>query len=287
MIYSSCFVAQKRIMKLKNIFIQNKKQADKTTKMARKISNSFKTQEEKIEFENLILKINQLNNIERFEMIGFIAHEIKNPLSTIMGFSDLMSKTDNDKLYKEYAAHIYSNTNELLKKLTDMIEISKSGYKDLKINNKHFDTKKTTENVISDMKPSIKAKNILVITSLDEDICLVADVTKFKQVLFNLISNAIKNTPSNGRIEIKNYIKNEMFYTVITNSGKRIKKINKSKLFNFFTKMKDSLPAGSGLGLAICKNIVKAQNGDIKIDYKYKKGTSIWFSIPIKNSNKS
>ena len=133
-----------------------------------------------------------------------------------------------------------------------------------------------------------KEKNITFNYTLS-DITINADPLRFKQLIYNLISNAIKFSKENSSISIVSYIdSNKDFIFEIKDTGDGICKKDLGKIFTFFTQVNRSQlkrQQGSGVGLAVCKKIVNAHNGEINVKSRLHYGSTFWFSIPQKNTS--
>ena len=128
-----------------------------------------------------------------------------------------------------------------------------------------------------------KEKNLTFNYTLS-DVTITADPLRFKQLVYNLISNAIKFSKENGVISIVSYINtNKEFIFEIKDSGDGISKKDLCKIFTFFTQVNRSQlkrQQGSGVGLAVCKKIAKAHGGDIFVKSRLHYGSTFWFVIP-------
>lgn len=219
-----------------------------------------------------------------------LSHEIRTPMNAIIGFSALLS---NDKLTDEkkiaYINSIQENGTELLKLISDLIDISTIEARQIKIN-------KTQEVVDEFLRLQLgyakglldysKKTHINLITTLPADytpMAIMADFTKLQQVFQNLISNAVKFTEE-GEIEVGFTIPD--IHTIrffVKDSGIGIAPENFEKIFERFNKVGDqnSIFRGVGLGLSISKGLIEAMGGKIWLESEGEKGSCLFFTIPL------
>lgn len=217
-----------------------------------------------------------------------LSHEIRTPLNAIIGFSSLLS--DNDLSFGErrnISEIIYRNSNDLLRLIENLIEISEIETGQLLVKKKEFSVNSMMTDLyrqlIEDDKKASSVKLSLRREIHGDDLIILSDQTRLQQVLFQLLSNSCKFT-ENGFIEFGYSLKDEttlMFYVV--DSGIGIEPEKQSLIFNPFRQVDDTNTrryGGMGLGLAISKHIVEKLGGKIWINSTPKSGTSIYFTIP-------
>lgn len=238
-------------------------------------------------FEILTLKEEQKNSsIEKTEFLASISHEFKTPLNSIMGFSDILSEKIKDPQDLRFLHNISQSSVYLMKLIQNIIDYSSSEYKPFDLKIEKLRPKVIIENVLENFEQLRKEKNIIFNYTLS-DIIIEGDLLRIKQVIYNLISNAVKFSKENSIISIVTYIndKNEFIFE-IQDKGDGISKKDIAKIFNFFSLVnKDQMNSqqGSGIGLALCKKILRAHGGDIFVKSKPHMGSTFWFSIPIKS----
>lgn len=217
-----------------------------------------------------------------------LSHEIRTPLNAIIGFSSLLS--DSDLSFGErrnISEIIYRNSNDLLRLIENLIEISEIETGQLIIKKKEFSVNSMMTDLyrqlIEDDKKASSVKLSLRKEVHGDDLIILSDQTRLQQVLFQLLSNSCKFT-ENGFIEFGYSLKDEstlMFYVV--DSGIGIEPEKQSLVFNPFRQVDDSNTrryGGMGLGLAISKHIVEKLGGKIWINSTPKSGTSVYFTVP-------
>ena len=214
------------------------------------------------------------------EMTAKIAHEIRNPITVIGGFLNRMNKKleDNEDI-KKYTKIISEELSRLENIVNEILEYSR-GTKATQI--EQVNLVESIREVLMMYEDFIKQKDIMLNTEwLEEKIFINADKDKIKQVLINLIKNAIEAVDQNGKIDLKVKVEGGNVIFEITNNGTPLSDKVKENLFSpFFT----TKPNGTGLGLAICKKIIEEEHkGKIYLVKSDESGTTFRFEIPIKN----
>ena len=234
--------------------------------------------------ENISLyQESEKSNKRKIEFLASISHEFRTPLNSIIGFSEILKS--NIKDYKEfkYINNILISSKHLLSLIQDVIDVSKSQYKVLELNYSTFSPKDEIEQIVLTLETMIHEKNINLSYTLTH-LAIYADVKRFRQLVYNLVSNAIKFNKFNGTISILTFIKDDKFFFEITDTGDGISKKNHEKIFDFFSQVNRSQlkrQLGSGVGLALCKMITDSHRGEISFKSQFKKGSSFCFSLPI------
>ena len=221
-----------------------------------------------------------------------MSHEIRTPMNAILGFSNLLLKENiPDENKKEFARLIIENGNDLLNLINDIIDISRIEAEQLKINITKCNLTELVKDIYlyySDLiihgkkhKPEVDLK--LVYRQKGEDTYVLTDPHRLRQILSNLINNAIKFTYE-GKIEFgfKNYNNNKIKFFV-RDTGIGIAKDKLNSIFERFKQVEDPYTKkynGSGLGLSIAKQLVELLGGDIWVESKEGAGSAFYFTIP-------
>lgn len=225
------------------------------------------------------------HNREKIQFLASISHEYKTPLNSIIGFSDILkSNLADDKNYK-YIDNISKSSKFLLSLIQDILDMARSEFSDMQLVRENFRPKSIIEDIAYSFQDIVNSKNLhLSYTIMDVEIN--ADVRRFKQLIYNLISNAVKFNKLNGKITIVSYLneKNDFVFE-IKDTGDGIRKKDCDKIFNFFSQVNQcslKRQQGSGVGLALCKKIVEAHNGEIGFKSRLNSGSTFWFTLPQK-----
>lgn len=229
------------------------------------------------------------NSREKTEFLASVSHEFKTPLNAIIGFCDLLSeKIDNSENIK-YLDNIYKNSVYLMSLIKTILEYARSDSQPLTIKRERIRTKQVINEILQDFSEMRKEKNIAFNYTLS-DIIINADIIRFKQLVYNLVSNALKFSKENSKVSIVTYVnRKKEFVFEIRDKGDGISKKDITKIFNFFTQVNRNelkRQQGSGVGLALCRKILQAHGGEIYVKSKLHQGSSFWFTIPLKHSSK-
>ncbi|HZL11337.1 MAG TPA: tetratricopeptide repeat-containing sensor histidine kinase [Prolixibacteraceae bacterium] len=230
----------------------------------------------------------QILNASKNKFFSIIAHDLKNPFHTVMGYSWLLSK-DYDRFTEEerrkFAGDIHQSTNNIFRLLQNLLEWSRSQTGRLKFTPLEIEFKQVFENSLSVLRSLAEQKNISIQSDYKDNLILFADPLMIETVLRNLINNAIKFTPENGMIEISAKQDADQISISINDSGVGISEEDIPNLFRIDSKVKrkgTNDEDGSGLGLILCKEFVDKNNGEIWAESTLGKGSSFIFTIPAK-----
>ncbi|MFW6043569.1 MAG: ATP-binding protein [Marinilabiliaceae bacterium] len=212
---------------------------------------------------------------ERF--LANMSHEIRTPLTSIIGFSELQKEKDPS------AEVIHNSAVHLLALVNDVLDISRLEAGKLTIHSEHVDPGELMQEVWQTFKHKTNEKNLAFTYFSDENLpAFKADKTRLRQVLFNLINNAIKFTDQ-GKIEVGVFRENELIIFEVRDTGCGIPENRRETIFEEFSQMSENTAGtrqGTGLGLAISKKLVEAMGGEIQVESKEGAGSTFRFSIP-------
>jgi len=236
--------------------------------------------------ENISLyQESEKRNKRKLEFLAGISHEFKTPLNAIIGFSELLKLKSKDIDEFNYVENISRSSKHLHSLIEDILDVSKYEANMLELNYTMFKTKDVIIQTVLTLEQMYKEKNIELSYTLI-DVNLTADVKRFRQLIYNLVTNAIKFNKISGKINILTYVDGQDFFFEITDTGDGINKKNYDKIFGFFSQVNRSQlkrQLGSGIGLALCKIISEAHGGKINFRSEINKGCCFWFNLPLKN----
>jgi len=222
---------------------------------------------------------------EKDEFISIAAHELKTPMAAIIGFSQLLidKKIEDTETRNHYLKIIEEETKRLTKLVTDILDLSRIDLGTVKFTIEDTDVVRLAEDVKSEMHQRAKDNNLSLDLKVDGKIPQIkTDKEKIKQVIINLVDNAIKYTEGGGiRIEISTENNNVKFSVIDTGIG--IPKEHFDKLFKRFYQVESHLTrkvGGSGLGLSICKECIEKLGGKIWLKSEEGKGSTFYFTLP-------
>ena len=230
-------------------------------------------------------------NETKSKFLANMSHEIRTPLNAIIGFSDILSSSNMEANDKEKAEIISKSAKALLNIINDILDISKIESGKYEVSKTNFDLKDLLEQIVQLYAVNTKEKNIRFLYTLDESIpnFVFSDETKLKQVLSNIISNAIKFTPNNGKVsfDVKLLTLNENTASVrfsVKDEGIGISPENQKSIFEPFSQADGTISrkyGGTGLGLAISLNIIKMLGSEIKLISKENEGSLFYFDLDL------
>ncbi len=252
---------------------------------------------EKLVYERTIALEEALKsaNIAKEAKSNFLAkmsHEIRTPMNGIIGFTQLISQTDLNEKQEEYINIITSSTQTLLSVINDILDYSKIESGKLVPEIIETNILEELNNIFSLFKNSAKTKNINYILSIDDkiDTFLYSDIHKIKQVVSNLINNALKFTPENKKVSLNiSLLKDDLEYQEIVfyveDEGIGIPLDKQKKIFEAFSQADESTSrkyGGTGLGLNISSSIINLLGGTLEVESIENIGSKFFFTLKLK-----
>nr|WP_081955778.1 ATP-binding protein [Methanococcoides methylutens] len=227
-------------------------------------------------------------NRAKTEFIANMNHELRTPLNSIIGFSDVLYNENFGTLsdiQKKYLSNVIKNGKHLLEIVNDLLDISKIEAGKMELFPEKFAILAIINGITSTMMPLAKKKNIELKYSINmEDFSIVADPLKLKQILYNLVSNAIKFTDQGGSVTIGVERSDKLISIFVEDTGVGISQKDRGKLFYPFIQVDSSTSSeygGTGLGLALVKKFVEMHGGNVRVESEVGKGSKFTFTIPV------
>ncbi|MCA9390562.1 PAS domain S-box protein, partial [candidate division WWE3 bacterium] len=224
----------------------------------------------------------------KIDFVSIAAHELRAPLTSVLGYMSVFLEENKDTLNDDQGQllqRVQASAQQLRGLVENLLSISKIERGALALSFKRVDWVDMVKQLVADMEFQAKDKRIkLQYSDPTTDVPEVfVDELRVKEVLSNLISNAINYTPPNGEIEVGIYVKEGNIVTYVKDTGVGIPKDAQAKLFTKFYRVENKLDGGSkgtGLGLYISKTIVERHHGKIWVDSEVDVGTTFSFSLP-------
>ena len=257
---------------------------DKATRWVLGSMNKSKSTGEFILVLHDISQLRQLNSMRR-DFISNLSHELRTPVSVIRANSEtlLSGALEDKKEAAVFAKAIMHNSERLSEMVSDLIDLSRIEYGDLKLNIRSIDINQIIESIVFSMKSILKRKNISIEFDPHQTKSMVeADLNALERIINNFIDNAYKYSPKNSSIIITTETLNNDIKINIIDEGDGIAPKEMNLIFDRFFRTasaRASEKTGSGLGLAIVKNLVNSLNGKVGVESN-EKGSTFWFTLP-------
>lgn len=222
------------------------------------------------------------------EFLAQMSHELRTPMNGIIGMSELFAGTNLDDQQRYYNNIVRSSGESLLSIINDILDFSKIEANKMELESIKFNLPKMLSSIVGMFYSSVKDKGIKLYVNVDPIVpeYLVGDPARVRQVIVNLISNAVKFTEKGYvlvTVSIQDFDNHGVRFS-ITDTGCGIPRESLEKLFSAFVQVDASTTrryGGTGLGLAICKKLVNLMNGEIGVESKENLGSTFYFHIPI------
>jgi signal transduction histidine kinase len=226
----------------------------------------------------------EIDNQKKFESLAYLAHEFKTPLNAIIGFASLMQHNEHERDRQlKYLENISKASGHLLEIAEYTLDTARTETESQKLYCEKFNPQETLNEVMTILDEKIKGKKIKVQIKAP-NICVRADKRRFKQLLYNLASNAVKYNEIGGEIRIKTFCDSKNFCFEIHNTGKIIPADEQHCIFKLFSDIENENTEkedSSGVGLSLCKKIVELHKGEISFKSGKNSGTTFVFTLPL------
>jgi PAS domain S-box-containing protein len=236
----------------------------------------------------------EASNKAKSDFLSNMSHEIRTPLNGIIGFTDLLLKTKFDKDQLEYLTTVNESANTLLEIINNILDFSKIESGKLELSIEEIDVYELSYQIINLFKYEANHKKIDLLLHIGHDVpqFVLGDFFRLKQILVNLLSNAMKFTFS-GHIKLSltlvdtNETVSRIKFSVI-DTGIGIKTQNQEKIFQSFIQEDNTTTrkyGGTGLGLAISSQLLALKNSELKLNSSFGEGSNFFFTIDFKKNN--
>lgn len=234
------------------------------------------------ELTKMTMAKNKAEELEQLKsaFLANMSHEIRTPLNAIIGFTDLLTETDDEAERFEFIKIIQRNNELLLKLVNDVLDLSKIESGTFRFAKSEINVQTICEEIVQSFGNKKLPEGVELIFSYPkQEQIMLADPNRIKQVLMNFITNSIKFTPK-GHIKLgfePRGADHILFYVEDTGTG--IAQEDIERIFDRFVKL-DNFAQGTGLGLSICKSLIEEMGGTLKVDSVLGKGSRFWFVLP-------
>ena len=249
------------------------------------------TERKKVIEAEIMKETAEAANKAKSDFLASMSHEFRTPLNAVIGFSELMATGLGGPLtdqQKEYVTDIFTSGQHLLSLVNDILDLSKveAGRMELQMN--EFNIERLIETSIALFKEKAYKQGLQMTFEVAQGLdTMIGDERKIKQVLFNLLGNAVKFTPDGGRIQVEATLTDdkEFLKYSVSDTGIGISPEDQNKLFKPFEQIDTRLTRkykGTGLGLSLCKQLVELHGGRIWFESEAGKGSNFIFVIPMR-----
>lgn len=256
------------------------------------ISQNIKIDKQRVSaVQNLLAREKELKGLNKTKdkLFSIIAHDLRSPFSTILGFADILN-TEPDSINsakkEEIIQHIYYQTKETLSQLDNLLCWAKTQLEQIKFSPEELNLSLIITSIIESLKLTAQNKNITINYLQPSLIIAYADKNMLTSILRNLLTNSIKFTNYGGQVNVETKLFNNRIEVSISDNGVGMDANVIENLFSLDINNNSKGTAnekGSGLGLILCKEFVEKHNGKIWVDSTLGKGSKFSFTIPIQD----
>ena len=221
------------------------------------------------------------------EFLANMSHELRTPLNAIIGFSEVLVDRMFGELNEkqdEYLKDIFASGQHLLSLINDILDLSKIEAGRMELETTDFDLPSAIDNALILVRERATRRGITLGRTIDEQLGMLrGDERKVKQVLLNLLSNALKFTPEGGRIDVSAHLQDGMAEIAVTDTGVGIAPEDQEAVFEEFRQVgtADKKVEGTGLGLALSRKFIELHGGRIWVKSQVGHGSTFTFTLPV------
>jgi signal transduction histidine kinase len=222
-------------------------------------------------------------NQAKLELISRMSHELRTPLNGILGFAQLLEMDNSlNSQQREFVQEILIGARHLLNLVNEMSDISRIETGTLKLNYDMIRPDSIIDETIKLIQPLADKRKIKIVNQVQiGEYYVYIDSTRFRQILLNLLDNAVKYNRDNGIVTITGRMEGETIYIHIRDNGIGIPEDECEKIFEPFYRIKGTGVDGTGIGLAFVKRLIQLMGGTIGVKSQLGEGSDFWFSLPV------
>jgi two-component system, OmpR family, phosphate regulon sensor histidine kinase PhoR len=230
-----------------------------------------------------------LSEIEQLKtnFVSMMSHDLKTPIAKIQAICDRLLATSLDGGFAQDLKSLRRSSDELHRYIQSILQVTKVEAKDFQIRKEVTDINEDIERVMQRLQPLAQEKNLLLRTELEPMFSIEADTTLIQEVIHNLVENAIKYTPSGGRVTVISKEKDDNVHVLVEDTGPGIDPEDQKDIWGKFTRGRNPSMEikGTGLGLYLVKYFIELHGGRVFLESTPGQGTKIGFSIPVSDQS--
>ncbi|VVB75916.1 Methanogenesis regulatory histidine kinase FilI [Candidatus Tiddalikarchaeum anstoanum] len=230
-------------------------------------------------------KVNEELNKMRNDFLMMITHELKQPLTPIIGYAGLLKNEELSRVSRDYVDKIISSSYKMKDLVNSILTLIKLEAGTLEFHFEKYDLSQIIVDSLAEKTSLISLKRIIISKELDK-VDAVCDYERIKDTVNNLIENAVKFSKPNSEIYLRLWKDNNNAYIIVKDHGVGIRKDDIPKLFTKFYQTEEGRKeGGTGIGLAIVKMIIDKHHGNVRVSSEYGKGSEFIISLPLKGAD--
>jgi PAS domain S-box-containing protein len=230
-------------------------------------------------------------NSAKSEFLSHMSHELRTPLNAIIGFSQVLTFEKLSKDQTESVDLIYQSGQHLLELINDILDLEQIESGKMLVTLEDVELQTLVDELQSIIEPSLAHLNLSfkVKSIIEQDICVLADRRRLKQVLLNLLTNAVKYNRQDGYVALIISLESEYIRIAIEDNGPGLSQQQQQRLFEPFERlgMEKSDIQGTGIGLAISRQLVQLMHGRFGVESKLDAGSTFWIELPYKQKTRT
>ena len=247
------------------------------------VGTSMRIDDQKQMEADLINARNKAEESDRLKtaFLANMGHEIRTPLNAIVGFADLLPLVEKEEDRNQLISEIQNNNRKLLRIIDGLVSMSKIEAEARNLVKSQMDLVEVLNEVVKTFLPTIDQKNVTLSTQFpDSQLMLSSDVNKLREIVTNLLDNAVKFTQA-GEITVSyEVLEGERVRIWVKDTGVGVSEADQKRIFYRFVKLNEYVP-GTGLGLAVAKSHVESLGGSIGVDSRIDEGSTFWIILPL------
>ena len=247
------------------------------------VGTSMRIDDQKQMEADLINARNKAEESDRLKtaFLANMGHEIRTPLNAIVGFADLLPLVEKEEDRNQLISEIQNNNRKLLRIIDGLVSMSKIEAEARNLVKSQMDLVEVLNEVVKTFLPTIDQKNVTLSTQFpDSQLMLSSDVNKLREIVTNLLDNAVKFTQA-GEITVGyEVLEGERVRIWVKDTGVGVSEADQKRIFDRFVKLNEYVP-GTGLGLAVAKSHVESLGGSIGVDSRIDEGSTFWIILPL------